>query len=159
MSRKFGHEKLNRQEKAWKEPAGCVGGKESTGLWQFLVTPDDEVHLHLNHTVADQMSKVEVMEAFKREVYRMRFIVSGYKFMFSHSLKQFADANSLAVERAAKEFKNIRPVANERLRMVMGRVRRTIETRYEHDDAGHTMKVYTLSYHALSEFLQLDTED
>lgn len=157
MSRKFGHEKLNRQEKTWREPCGCAGGKESPGLWEFVITPDHHVRLRLNQTVARRLHKVELMEAFRKEVGLMRFIVSGYKFMFSYRVRAFAEANGLTLEAAAHQFDRIREEAEEKLRIVIGKVRKTIETNFERDDAGNLVEVLTLNYDELSRFLEIDT--
>ena len=160
MSSKFGHERLNRQEKVWKEPAGCGGGwKESPGLWNFVVTPDYQVRLVLNQQIADRMCRVDLMDAFVAEIRRWRFIVSGYKFMFSWSAKRFADANGLSVPKAKIVFDNVRAEAEERLRMVKQRMRRTgFRTSYERDEAGNLVEVFSLSYAVLPKFLQRDVD-
>ena len=157
MSTKFGHERRNRQEKVWKEPSGCVGGKESPGLWSFVFTHDHQVRQVLNQTVAHRIRRQALMEAFEGEVRRWQFIVSGYKFMFSWGVKGFANANGLSLPKAKPLFDEVRSEAQQKLRIVIQRIRRTgIRMGYERDEAGNLVGVYTLSYHELSEFLQRD---
>src|SRR5882757_3548729 len=51
MASKFGHQRRNRQDKVWKEPGSCMGGKESPGLWSFVVTKDHRIRQVLNREV------------------------------------------------------------------------------------------------------------
>jgi hypothetical protein len=158
MSRKLGHEKLNRQEKAWREPTGCVGGDESPGLWQFYVTHDHQVRMVLNRTVARRIYKSELMDAFKAEVRRMRFVVSGYKFSFTDSAKSFSTANGLKTEGVQRMFQRVRREAEERLRIVITRMsRKPLEVGHEWDEKEKRhVEVYTLRYDDLPKFLTID---
>jgi hypothetical protein len=157
MSSKFGHERRNKQEKVWKEPTGCVGGGEAPALWEFVVTSAYQVRLVLNRKVEDRMSRTELMESFEAEVRRWRFIVSGYKFMFSWTASNFATANGLNLPTAKRVFGQIRAEAEERLRIAKARIRRTgFRTDYERDKTGNLVKVLSLKYDALPRFLPRD---
>ncbi len=157
MKRQFQREHHNRQDRAWKEPSGCAGGKESPGLWSYVVTPDQQIRRVLNRDVANRMHRQGLMEAFEAEVRRWRFIVSGYKFMFSWSAEGFADANGLSLPKAKKVFDKVRAEAEDRLRIVKQRIRGTgFRTDYEPDEAGNLVEVHSLSYRELPKFLQRD---
>jgi hypothetical protein len=156
MKWKFQREFHNKQDKVWKEPTGCVGGKESPGLWSY-VTHDNQIRRVLNREVSDPMRRQALMEAFESEVRRWRFIVSGYKFMFSWSEKGFAKANDLSLPKAKMVFDKVRADAEDRLRIVKQRIRRTgFRKDYEQDEAGNLVEVYLLSYHELPKFLRID---
>jgi hypothetical protein len=157
MNWKFQRESHNRQDKVWKEPTGCVGGKESPGLWSYIITPDHQIRRVLNREVADRINRQGLMEAFEAEVRNWRFIVSGYKFIFSWSAKEFAEANDLSLPKARRTFDKIRAEAEDRLRIVKQRIRRAgFSKGYERDEAGNLVEVYSLSYQELANFLQKD---
>jgi hypothetical protein len=161
MKTQFLREHHNRQEKAWKEPTGCVGGTEPPGLWSWIHT-EDGVRLVLDRTLADRMdreeSRYQLMQAFEAQVRRgWRCLVSGYKFMFTWNAAQFADANHLSLTNAKVVLANIRKEAEGRLHIVKQRVRRRgLKVDYERDEFGQCVEERSLSFPELVEFLPID---
>lgn len=161
MPTKYGHERRNRQDKGWKEPGGCVGGNTGLpSLWRYVLTRSFEIRAVKNQKVDEQMKRQELVARFETEVRRCRFIVCGYKFKFSWGANQFAKSNSLTLENHRLVFDDVRTEANEKLRIVLQRLRRKATQRHiEHDEAGNLVEVQTLiGGDVLSEFLQLDND-
>jgi hypothetical protein len=156
MNRKFQHEHHNRQEKVWKEPTRCVGGKESPSLFSH-VTSDGQIRRVINRQVSDSGRRQDLMEYFETMIRPWQFIVSGYKFRLTWSVRGFANANGLSLPKAKIVFDKVRADAEGRLRMVKQRMRRTgFHTGYEQDETGNVVKCLYLSYAELPKFLQRD---
>jgi hypothetical protein len=158
MNRKFQHEHHNRQEKVWKEPTRCVGGKESPSLFSY-VTSDGQIRRVINRQVSYSGRRQDLMEYFETMIRRWQFIVSGYKFRFCWSVKAFANANGLSLPQGAVVFDTVRVDAEERLRIVKQWMNRTgFHKSYERDKTGEIVEVYSLSYAELPNFLHTDDE-
>ncbi len=134
-----------------------MGGEDSPGLWNFVVTSGHQVRLVLNREIAGLMRRTAMMEAFDAEVRRWRFLVSGYEFMFSWNASTFANANGLSLPSAKGVFDEVRAEAEERLRIAKARMRRTgFRTAHERDELGNLVEVLSLSYDELPRFLKRD---
>jgi hypothetical protein len=154
---KFGHERRNRQEKTWKEPTGCADGKESPGLWSFIFTPDQGVLRVLNRKVASQISRADLVEGFRRDFRRCRFVVSGYRFKFSWGMGEFAKQNGLDLLKAKPLFDLVRNEAKAKFEIVMQRIiRHGIRMHEERDEAGRLVLVPKIHLSVLDDFLERD---
>ena len=100
MASKYGHERLNRQEKAWKEPSGCSGSIEQT--LPFEVTPEGHVRLTRDAFEGQKerefraylMEKLKVH--FPDNIFTVKFPPNSgrsYKFAFGMNARSFLKTN------------------------------------------------------------------
>jgi hypothetical protein len=156
MKWKFQREHHNKQDKVWKEPTGCVGGKESPSLFSYVLS-DGQIRRVINRQISDRVRRQDLMEFFETMIRQWQFTVSGYKFRFSWGAKGFANANGLSLPKAKIVFDKVHAETEERLRIVKQRMRRTgFHTGYEQDETGNVVKCLYLSYAELPKFLQRD---
>ena len=100
MASKFGHERLNRQEKVWKEPSGCSGSLEQSLPFEW--TPEEGVRYT---RVAFEDQKEREFRAFLMEKLKARFpdniftvkfppnFGRSYKFAFGMNARSFSMIN------------------------------------------------------------------
>lgn len=136
MKKQFLHEQHNRQEKAWKNKGtgGYYGGSSASGkpkVWELDLVMDWSSNppkcrwkKRYNEKVDKQEHKIEIAEWFRSELQKKRFIIKGYKFKFSYTLANFAQANNLKSSNAKNIFADVVEDANERLEIVDRRLQR-----------------------------------
>ena len=157
MTTKYGHERRNRREKAWKE-SGCVGSTaESPGLWNFFTTPGGDVRLVKNQKIDLQMWKQEAVAFLETQLRRTQFTFNKHQFKYSWSVNEFAKANGLSLLRAKPTFDKVREEAEEKLRIVLQRLRRKpIQVHRGRDESGNLVEIRSLSFAEERNFLPID---
>jgi hypothetical protein len=113
MASKFGHEHLNRREKAWKEPSGCGTSKEQPSIVEW--SPEGGLRLTRDAFEGrnERLFRKDLMEYFtSQKRWRAKtFTVifppnfgTPYKFAFGMDAKTFSQANRLEMKRAMDLF-------------------------------------------------------
>lgn len=101
MASKFGHERLNRQEKAWKEPSGCSGSIEQSLPFEW--SPEGGVRLTRDAFEGQREREFranlieELKVYFSEIIFKVKFPPNSgrsYKFGFGMNAKSFLKTNN-----------------------------------------------------------------